>query len=126
MKENCFNFKSFNFEQNPQQIIKDKMIQLISGLPFDISRISELKNDWSRFQDGKVIFSEIPDAICAEFVCEAEIIPQVEEEERESSTSLDPNGEAEEDEDSSSNSKLFNELVNNLPAGKGKLILSAR
>lgn len=100
------------------------MIQLISSLPFDVNRISELKKDWSRFQDGKVIFSEIPDAICGEFLCEAEIIPQeVGEQEQEEGESgpLDPNGETEEED-----SRKFDELLNNLPSGKGKLILSVR
>ena len=94
------------------------MIQLINSLPFDSSCVTELKNEWTRFQEGKVIFSQIPDAICDEFICEAEIIPQLEEEIVEEEE-FDANGEIEE-------STKFNELLNNLPSGKGKLILSAR
>ena len=58
------------------------MIRLIQSLPFpvDSETLISLRNDWTRFQDGLVILSEIPDAIRGEYECEAEVMKQEEEE----------------------------------------------
>lgn len=79
------------------------MIQLITDLPFDLSTVESLKKEWTRFQDGLVGLSEIPDAVREVFECEAEIIPQNEEDEV--------------------STLSVNDFV---PSGKGKLILTVR
>ena len=107
------------------------MIQLIDSLPFT-DDFDTLKADWQRFQDGKVIFSEIPDAICGEFDCEAEIQifeDEIEDDEGCAGTGDDIEGAKEADGDSNTeniNDKADDELLNNLPSGTGKLILTAR
>lgn len=93
------------------------MIQLIDSLPFT-EDFASLKSDWTRFQEGKVIVSEIPDAICGEFECEAEIqeIYLYEEEEEEG------------DDESTNEGKCYEteSLKNFLLSSSGKLILTAR
>lgn len=86
------------------------MIQLINCLPF--SDFEALKSDWTRFQEGRVILSEIPDAVCGEFECEAEIQKiQISEDT--------------EDDDADSKDVTNDDHVS-LPSGSGKLILTAR
>ena len=104
------------------------MIQLIDALPFT-DDFDTLKADWQRFQDGKVIFSEIPDAICGEFDCEAEIQKFEDEAEGDegcAGTGDDKEAEIEADNAENINNKADDELLNNLPSGTGKLILTAR
>ena len=103
------------------------MIRLIHSLPFpvDSESLSSLRKDWTRFQDGLVILSEIPDAIRGEYECEAEVLKQ------------DNGDEANEDNESSSSSSDNDNDTNNdtlfdtpfdtlIPSGNGKLILTAR
>lgn len=88
------------------------MIQLINSIPFstDPESLSSLRKDWTRFKDGLVILSEIPDAIRGEYECEAEILEQE-----------DSEGETENETEGIENLK-----IQNIPSGKGNLILTAR
>ena len=113
------------------------MIQLIDSLPFNLeTSLNSLKSDWSRFQNGLVTFSEIPNAICGVFECEAEIIEQECEDDLEEGSGnekekiiekhkLDHNGNA-----SNSSSDTFsnsNSDINSIvPSGNGQLILTVR
>lgn len=95
------------------------MIQLINSLPFDlISSEESLKKEWTRFQDGLVVLSEIPDAIRGIFECEAEVIQQQSESEEAGSSNASEGETAGYD-----NNYGFEK---HLPSGNGKLILTAR
>lgn len=91
-----------------------EMIQLIDCLPF--TDLEALKSDWTRFQEGKVILSEIPDAVCGEFDCEAEIQKIAAEAE---------SGDSESEDDKDTANDDTSDSVS-LPSGAGKLILTSR
>ena len=98
------------------------MIRLIQSLPFpvDSETLGSLRNDWTRFQDGLVILSEIPDAIRGEYECEAEVMKQEEEEDE-----LESEGEEKSVEDENRTSDITDTSMM-IPSGSGKLILTAR
>ena len=109
------------------------MIQLIDCLPFTDFEV--LKKDWTRFQDGRVILSEIPDAICGEFECDAEIKENQFSEDTEGGKEdgiSDGNGKDSAPTDNESDNKCDKKGDNDcdvdfiLPTGVGKLILTAR
>ena len=95
------------------------MIQLIHALPFpaDADSLASLRKDWTRFQDGLVILSEIPDAIRGEYECEAEVMKQ--------DVAGEDTGDSEDthDELEEAYSSAFDTLI---PSGRGQLILTAR
>lgn len=93
------------------------MIQLIDSLPFTVDAVDSLKRDWTRFQDGLVILTQIPDAICGKFACEAEI--------QKADDGDTSEGESEKDDDVSGSDTEELDLES-LPSGPGELILTAR
>lgn len=97
------------------------MIRLIQSLPFpvDSETLIRLRNDWTRFQDGLVILSEIPDAIRGEYECEAEVMKQGEDE-------LEFEGEEKNAETENDGTTDITDTSMLIPSGTGKLILTAR
>lgn len=88
------------------------MIQLIDSLPFDFGDIKFLKGDWDRFKEGRVTLDQIPNGICGEFECEAEM--QVND-------SVESG-----DEEDESESGYERGMLNYLPSGRGRLIITIR
>jgi hypothetical protein len=88
------------------------MIQLIDCVPFELSEIEFLKEEWKRYKEGRVTFDQVPNGICGEFECEAEM--QV------NRSCADSGEEDNEDEE------YERELLKYLPSGHGRLIITIR